>query len=135
FLDEHGGMLWRHYLGHRIFSVYALDIDNDGQIEVLAGSDDSRVHTIRVRLQRDRKSTRLNSSHVSISYAVFCLKKKNIVYAILAFHLFELVYIMKNGGGPNNATITIEPLIYSMDFHFGLSRLSNQLPFLLFSMS
>src|SRR5207249_9069344 len=25
----------------------------------------------------DRKSTRLNSSHVSISYAVFCLKKKN----------------------------------------------------------
>src|SRR5207245_3286768 len=27
---------------------------------------------------RDRKSTRLNSSHGSISYAVFCLKKKNI---------------------------------------------------------
>src|SRR5699024_12167305 len=27
----------------------------------------------------DRKSTRLNSSHVSISYAVFCLKKKNII--------------------------------------------------------
>src|SRR5699024_12824424 len=28
------------------------------------------------RPPRDRKSTRLNSSHVSISYAVFCLKKK-----------------------------------------------------------
>src|SRR2546427_5681788 len=28
--------------------------------------------------QRDRKSTRLNSSHSQISYAVFCLKKKNI---------------------------------------------------------
>src|SRR5438034_2670887 len=27
---------------------------------------------------RDRKSTRLNSSHTVISYAVFCLKKKNI---------------------------------------------------------
>src|SRR5690606_40822044 len=27
-------------------------------------------------LQQDRKSTRLNSSHVKISYAVFCLKKK-----------------------------------------------------------
>src|SRR5438874_8211670 len=27
----------------------------------------------------DRKSTRLNSSHVEISYAVFCLKKKNLV--------------------------------------------------------
>src|SRR3989442_12032960 len=29
-----------------------------------------------LRLQRDRKSTGLNSSHVRISYAVFCLKKK-----------------------------------------------------------
>src|SRR3712207_7133832 len=28
---------------------------------------------------RDRKSTRLNSSHANISYAVFCLKKKKIV--------------------------------------------------------
>src|SRR3712207_7570668 len=28
----------------------------------------------------DRKSTRLNSSHANISYAVFCLKKKNINY-------------------------------------------------------
>src|SRR5207249_8194279 len=33
---------------------------------------DDRRHA----LDRDRKSTRLNSSHVSISYAVFCLKKK-----------------------------------------------------------
>src|SRR5690242_20876353 len=30
----------------------------------------------RVRADSDRKSTRLNSSHMSISYAVFCLKKK-----------------------------------------------------------
>src|SRR5690242_21327729 len=28
--------------------------------------------------KRDRKSTRLNSSHMSISYAVFCLKKKKL---------------------------------------------------------
>src|SRR5690625_5351624 len=28
---------------------------------------------------QDRKSTRLNSSHVAISYAVFCLKKKNTI--------------------------------------------------------
>src|SRR5690242_21963202 len=32
--------------------------------------------TATTRLRRDRKSTRLNSSHMSISYAVFCLKKK-----------------------------------------------------------
>src|SRR5690242_21315556 len=30
----------------------------------------------RLRAAQDRKSTRLNSSHMSISYAVFCLKKK-----------------------------------------------------------
>src|SRR5690554_2570691 len=35
------------------------------------------VHQL-AHLARDRKSTRLNSSHVRISYAVFCLKKKNI---------------------------------------------------------
>src|SRR5699024_12505914 len=49
------------------------------------GLDDHRVHrrTGQPRLhlhlgreREDRKSTRLNSSHVSISYAVFCLKKK-----------------------------------------------------------
>src|SRR5437773_7726546 len=31
---------------------------------------------IRHAVERDRKSTRLNSSHITISYAVFCLKKK-----------------------------------------------------------
>src|SRR5690625_4451959 len=35
-----------------------------------------RRPVIRVELSQDRKSTRLNSSHVAISYAVFCLKKK-----------------------------------------------------------
>src|SRR3712207_7111897 len=32
----------------------------------------------------DRKSTRLNSSHANISYAVFCLKKKKITYQCLS---------------------------------------------------
>src|SRR5256885_7502329 len=46
--------------------------------------------------QTDRKSTRLNSSHLVISYAVFCLKKKknnhnyttivNITYVLLSLH-------------------------------------------------
>src|SRR5207249_11668263 len=35
-----------------------------------------RLRHVRLRRRADRKSTRLNSSHVSISYAVFCLKKK-----------------------------------------------------------
>src|SRR2546429_3118830 len=35
------------------------------------------LHAARDELREDRKSTRLNSSHGYISYAVFCLKKKN----------------------------------------------------------
>src|SRR5260221_6089987 len=47
--------------------------------------DSSRVRRARVRHQRpdeDRKSTRLNSSHTVISYAVFCLKKKKRTLAM-----------------------------------------------------
>src|SRR5205807_6543313 len=44
------------------------------RIRVLAGD---RV-TLAVSPYEDRKSTRLNSSHLVISYAVFCLKKKKI---------------------------------------------------------
>src|SRR2546430_9171163 len=36
-----------------------------------------RPYVVPRRAARDRKSTRLNSSHSQISYAVFCLKKKN----------------------------------------------------------
>src|SRR3712207_6958487 len=42
--------------------------------EVAEPLDDAGVHEQRVH--EDRKSTRLNSSHANISYAVFCLKKK-----------------------------------------------------------
>src|SRR5690606_41851618 len=46
----------------------------DEVLEMLA--DDALNDGEEVLAQRDRKSTRLNSSHVKISYAVFCLKKK-----------------------------------------------------------
>src|SRR5438876_8993057 len=42
-----------------------------------AAQRQQRPLRVRGELERDRKSTRLNSSHPSISYAVFCLKKKN----------------------------------------------------------
>src|SRR2546429_7050151 len=43
-----------------------------------------RVHPVAVHVvgQPDRKSIRLNSSHGYISYAVFCLKKKNILRSL-----------------------------------------------------
>src|SRR5689334_24086495 len=41
--------------------------------------DRKRLGQSPAKLERDRKSTRLNSSHSSISYAVFCLKKKKTI--------------------------------------------------------
>src|SRR3712207_8255490 len=41
----------------------------------VAGHQHARLQRVHAR-NRDRKSTRLNSSHDNISYAVFCLKKK-----------------------------------------------------------
>src|SRR3712207_8561816 len=38
-------------------------------------------------LTGDRKSTRLNSSHANISYAVFCLKKKKLTYNLDSAHI------------------------------------------------
>src|SRR5256885_4014022 len=53
------------------------------------GMDDVPAGAASVRdvpgLLRDRKSTRLNSSHLVISYAVFCLKKKNNALIHLSF--------------------------------------------------
>src|SRR5690349_22857708 len=48
---------------------------------------------------RDRKSTRLNSSHVEISYAVFCLKKKMPVGAPLRGVVPLVVEIEERGDG------------------------------------
>src|SRR5258707_2819087 len=46
--------------------------------------DDAKTHGP-ARASRDRKSTRLNSSHANISYAVFCLnKKKNTKSSLIA---------------------------------------------------
>src|SRR5690554_7572861 len=53
----------------------------NGEREVVTIHLKARTHLKKLKLdvdlgEQDRKSTRLNSSHVRISYAVFCLKKK-----------------------------------------------------------
>src|SRR5258708_21127432 len=72
-------------------SVYAVHVVNvtrgvshrvgvRGRVDIEARDVCEHVALIRLRLVTspgDRKSTRLNSSHQIISYAVFCLKKKN----------------------------------------------------------
>src|SRR5256885_3149979 len=55
-----------------------------------------RIMRMRAISRRDRKSTRLNSSHLVISYAVFCLKKKNEMTAtetITSIILIKLIRV------------------------------------------
>src|SRR5690606_41075373 len=59
----------------RPFAVLAIDIDHFKSINDTHGHEAGDLVLQQVALL-DRKSTRLNSSHVKISYAVFCLKKK-----------------------------------------------------------
>src|SRR5690625_6910737 len=50
--------------------------DSSGQIQIYVRKDEIGEEAYKVFKTIDRKSTRLNSSNVAISYAVFCLKKK-----------------------------------------------------------
>src|SRR3712207_6861779 len=61
-----------------LVGLFAVDIDATVtylQVVTLISTDGSLVNGDVIH--GDRKSTRLNSSHANISYAVFCLKKKN----------------------------------------------------------
>src|SRR2546430_3357700 len=53
-------------------------LDGLSFLGVHVAEDEGRLGEPRQEPPRDRKSTRLNSSHSQISYAVFCLKKKNM---------------------------------------------------------
>src|SRR5256885_9733205 len=63
--------------------IAILQAEMTSQIDVRDDLDDPRISAIHCRSRRDRKSTRLNSSHLVISYAVFCLKKKKTITANL----------------------------------------------------
>src|SRR5204863_8626654 len=69
-LEDASGRIQLYFKGDE------LGTDLYGLIELLDLGDHIGVEG-RLMKTRDRKSTRLNSSHVEISYAVFCLKKKN----------------------------------------------------------
>src|SRR3712207_7517988 len=71
-------VVYHRHAGRRLLSTTTADgrqPDSQGRITAME------------QPQTDRKSTRLNSSHANISYAVFCLKKKKIklIHAILSF--------------------------------------------------
>src|SRR5690242_21271784 len=60
----------------------------DGHKEELVVTGEHEFTRLGVCEVGDRKSTRLNSSHMSISYAVFCLKKKRKSSDILRYSFF-----------------------------------------------
>src|SRR5258705_5737177 len=55
-----------------------------------------RDHQVKRDRGVDRKSTRLNSSHLGISYAVFCLKKKNTISKRTATYAVRFVHLCIN---------------------------------------
>src|SRR5436305_13617688 len=63
--------IWSHALH---YSYFSRELGEFGEFLPLSLSDFANGH--RGQFGEDRKSTRLNSSHVRISYAVFCLKNK-----------------------------------------------------------
>src|SRR3712207_8795417 len=62
--DEYSGLIEQQGVSYALFPRYSTK------------SDKPRKLPLTDAIAADRKSTRLNSSHANISYAVFCLKKK-----------------------------------------------------------
>src|SRR3712207_7232185 len=60
-----------------VYGVCSLDAVGDGARSVVTDARRKEVHWAVYDAAGDRKSTRLNSSHANLSYAVFCLKKKH----------------------------------------------------------
>src|SRR5256885_7621903 len=71
---------WNHLFKKLHFNLgHELSIKNDNRQTICLLTTQTPVLTTKLRhvdISQDRKSTRLNSSHLVISYAVFCLKKK-----------------------------------------------------------
>src|SRR5438270_10480885 len=76
----------------------------DRNVFFVRPGDQDRANTV-----IDRKSTRLNSSHSQISYAVFCLKKKNILPSDYTVNVILL---------------TLTPTTYTHTLHLNLETVS-----------
>ena len=88
--NEHGweiriAGLHKAFGAHRVLCGVDLDIRRGELVAFVGGSGCGKTVLLNHILSQlepdaDRKSTRLNSSHITISYAVFCLKKKKKIY-------------------------------------------------------
>src|SRR2546430_6918332 len=87
--------LFRSYLKEQIASLEKTGTESagkekvalEGQLQKLEANEQELKKAKKTFRDIDRKSTRLNSSHSQISYAVFCLKKKNIFTRNLNQHI------------------------------------------------
>src|SRR3712207_7446763 len=87
--------LFRSFQGTQVQVVVELaGFDSDDRAKGILGDgivsqdpDAARLTYVYRPKDSDRKSTRLNSSHANISYAVFCLKKKHL--RVIFEHLFS----------------------------------------------
>src|SRR5690625_5592329 len=76
--DTYNGAVRRYDPGAHRVTTLAEGLAEPSDLVVVPGAGDApdQLLVVESAAHRDRKSTRLNSSHVAISYAVFCLKKK-----------------------------------------------------------
>src|SRR2546430_13681938 len=73
---------------------------------ILLGSlDTSSFHNLLPGYTKDRKSTRLNSSHSQISYAVFCLKKKKDIIEMMLVSAVQILPVPQ----ASPVRLTVEP--------------------------
>src|SRR2546430_11533931 len=77
-----------------------------------------------LRLLADRKSTRLNSSHSQISYAVFCLKKQNTLRVIVtdpaAREVFSKEVAVSLAGGEEYGQLLVEGMVIPIEETSGM---------------
>src|SRR5471030_1529520 len=85
-----------------------------------SASVDRRGRCPVARRHRDRKSTRLNSSHLGISYAVFCVKKKNkhilrVPSSMKCKDLRDFVQQLEQRGELKRSQIPVSPFFFFND--------------------
>src|SRR2546430_3575727 len=97
----------------RDLSSRMADLGTETAFDVLA-----RARALEAQGRQDRKSTRLNSSHSQISYAVFCLKIKKMLIS----HMFRVLLLQIKNGYPVSRTQMKTPAIGNR--YFSLTSIS-----------
>src|SRR3712207_7230571 len=80
-------------------TLFRSESDRGAPLRKRRSSGGRLLHECAARIRADRKSTRLNSSHANISYAVFCLKKKITLVSLS----------MRQSGSVDPQEFTFEP--------------------------